>query len=114
MKFSEPLDRANWLRLSLLLHGTKGPSGLAELLGALREYPAGSRYGLFPLPVPRAESKHVAGFDKTLGFPGEGPCCAPVIIVFCLSLNLNPCFAVLGPRNAADLQRQLTLSLQKV
>ena len=46
-------------------------------------------------------------FDKNFGFPGEGPGLVSLLVCLCMCI---PSRAVLGPRNAADLQRQLSRS----
>ena len=93
--------RANWVRLALLLHSAAfgNPTGLVV---ALRAYPTESRYGAKACVSPRKPRCHM-DFDKTLGFPGEGP--APLLrwaLPFLLLLSAS---GTLSPRNADDLRR---------
>ena len=95
--------RSGWVRLSLLLF--RKPEARSALIHALREFPSASRFGGVSCVRPGQHSP--LQFDKTLGFPGEGPCPSPV--QFLCWLLLLPLAAtsmpLLVPRNAADAAR---------
>ncbi|CAE7353024.1 unnamed protein product, partial [Symbiodinium microadriaticum] len=91
--------RANWVRLALVLV-TVAFDHPSRLVSALRSFPSGSRFAALPEVFSYMPLCHQA-FDRTLGYPGEGPS-------LCLAfgfLLLWICTGTLIPRNPDDFRR---------
>ena len=89
--------RANWIRLFAFV-GCPPPEDIGRRLQALKVFPSDSRFLGCPAP-------HTAlDFDSTLGFPREGPCFGPRLVI--ISALLPWTWGVLQPRDASDLARQ--------
>ena len=95
--------RSGWVRLTLLLF--RKPEERSALIRALREFPSASRFGGVSCVRPGQHAP--LQFDKTLGFPGEGPCPSPLqLLCWLLLLPLAALsMPLLVPRNAADAAR---------